>query len=206
MRKAYFINEPKKTDSIYNKGAELPLRILYPEEVLAMIKVWENMGKSSKDDLTNLKMLLMLGCRYEEAIWIQQHQSCFDKIGRNVEISTKKVKVVHKKRNIRLSNYAMSEIGHFFTVDKYLPNAHTFDKKLKRLAILAGLDRGDLGISVKMLRKTYESWLFYYYKGCDMHILTSQGHTKTVALEHYVGIPFNEDDKKLMREFVEGWI
>ncbi len=215
MRKAYFINDEKDivTKTKINKKGKnciiyekLPLRILYPEEVLAIIKVLEDMGKSAKDDLTNFKMLLLLGCRYVEAQWIQLHPECFDKEGRNIRISTLKVKVKNKTRNIKLSNMAMNEIRHFFDSDKYLSEAHTFDKKLKRLAKVAGLDKPEVGISQKMLRKTWESWLMDYYTGSDMKILKSQGHTAAVSLEHYQGIPFTPKDREQMREFCDGWI
>ncbi len=215
MRQAYFINDEKdiKTETKINKNGKdciiykkLPLRILYPEEVLAIINVLEKQGKSAKDDLTNFKMLLLLGCRYVEAQYIQLNPKCYDKEGRNVRISTLKVRVKNKTRNIKLSNMGVNEIGHFFNTDKNLPEQHTFDKKLKRWAILAKLDKPKIGISQKMLRKTWESWLIDFYTGSDMKILKSQGHTESVALEHYTGIPFTPKDRELMKEFVEGWI
>lgn len=216
MRKAYIVNDNDELCPIkYEKDGKtvksgghphIKSRILYPEEILAMIKVLEGMGKSAKDDLTNFKFCLLSGARFEENRWIQAHPECFDKEGRNVKIRTKKVKVEEKERHIRLSNMAINEIGHFFNVDKRLPTLAAWDKKLRKLAELAGLDEGSKGVSSRMMRKTYESWLFYYFKGSDMAILGSQGHNETTALKHYAKIPFIEKDRELMKEFVEGWI
>jgi hypothetical protein len=200
MRKPYILQNGKycKTDQ------PLKSRILFPEEFLAICNVLEKMGKSAKDDLTNFKMCLLTGARYEETRWIQKHPVCYDKEGRSIKVSTLKVKVHDKERHIRLSNMAVNEIGHFFNVDKFLPTMAGWDQKLKRWTILAGIT--DEGVSSRMSRKTYESWLFYYFKGSDMAILGSQGHDATTALHHYARIPFIEKDKQLMKEFVEGWI
>lgn len=185
-------------------GKKLKSRVLFPEEVLAIIKVLEDMGKSAKDDLTNFKMCLLLGARYEESKWIQLHSECYDKESRNIIYETKKVKVEYKKRKIRLSNLAMNEIGHFFTVDKYLPTQNGWDKKLKYYARLAGIT--DEGVSSRMMRKTYESWLMFYFPERKYEILQSQGHKEITAFEHYLKTDFIEKDRQLMKEFVEGWI
>lgn len=185
-------------------GKKLESRVLFPEEVLAIINVMEKQGKSAKDDLTNFKMCLLLGARFEESKWIQQHSECYDKESRNIIYETKKVKVEHKKRKIRLSNMTMNEIGHFFTADKFLPTQNGWDKKLKYYARLAGIT--DQGVSSRMMRKTYESWLMYYYPDRKYEILQSQGHKEITAFEHYLKTDFIDKDKLLMKEFCEGWI
>ncbi len=196
---------PTKTKIIGKQGGEqLKSRVLFPEEVLALFGVLEKMGKSAKDDLTNFKMCLLTGARYEEARWIQKNPKCFDKEGRNVRIETQKVKVKEKVRYTRLSNAAMAEIGHFFNVDRFLPTMACWDKKLKRWANLAGIT--DEGVSSRMMRKTYESWLSFYFPMRRYEILESQGHNEATALKYYIKIPFIESDKIQMKEFVEGWI
>jgi len=203
MRNPYIIQNGKFIEN-EKIGKALKSRILYPEEFQAICNVLEKMGKSDRDNLTNLKMCLLTGARYEETRWIQKHPESYDKEGRSIKVRTKKVKVQEKERHIRMSNMAVNEIGHFFNVDKFLPTMASWDKKLKNWAILAGITKE--GVSSRMLRKTYESWLFYYFKHEDMAILGSQGHNAITALNHYAKIPFIEKDKQAMKEFVEGWI
>lgn len=184
--------------------AGLKSRVLFPEEFIAICNVIEKMGKDKKDDLTNLQMCLLMGTRYEEARRIQANPNCYDKSGGFIEIKNKKVKVKEHKRYIRLSSKAKNIIPYFFNVDKRLPSMQAWDKKLKGYARLAGI--GDEGISSRMMRKTYESWLMFYYPNQTMMILQSQGHLLATALEHYINTPFNEEDKRLMKEWVEGWV
>ena len=185
-------------------GKQLKSRVLYPEEVLAIIDIMEKLGKSAKDDLTNFKMCLLLGTRYEEAKWIQRNPGCYDKESRNIIYTTKKVKVENKERKIRLSNMAINNMQNFFYVDKFLPTQNGWDKKLKYYARLAGIT--DEGVSSRMMRKTYESWLMYYYPERKYEILQSQGHKEITAFEHYLKTDFIEKDKLLIKEFCEGWI
>lgn len=200
MREPYIIHNGHHI----KKGNALPSRILYPEEFIALCNVIEKMGKSHRDDLTNIKMCLLTGARYEETRWIQRHHESYSKEGRTIKVSTKKVKVAIKERTIRMSNMAVNEINHFFNVDKMLPTLACWDKKLKRWANLAGIT--DNGVSSRMLRKTYESWLIYYFDGKDKAILKSQGHNDITALEHYIGLPFLDKDREAMKQFVDGWI
>ena len=49
------------------------------------------------------------------------------------------------------------------------------------------------------------SWLMFYYPQRVMEIAQSQGHTQTTSLQHYINSPFTEEDKLMMRKYVDGW-
>jgi hypothetical protein len=40
----------------------------------------------------------------------------------------------------------------------------------------------------------------------DIAVALGQGHTATTQYEHYLNIPFDDDDRKEMRKWVEGWV
>lgn len=180
-------------------GNHLQCRILRPSEFVAIHNMVAN---GNKDDLTNLDMCLLLGARYEECRRIQAHPEWFDK-KIFVEIDEHKTKRVAKKRWIRLSNKGKTLIPYFFDCDRRLPNVQTWDEKLKRWADLAGI--GSAGVTSRMMRKTWESWLMFYYPEQDMMIAQSQGHTLLTAMQHYINMPFSDSDINLMKEWVEGW-
>ena len=194
--------KPVKIDKKGKKsggGEYLQCRILRPTEFVAM---HDTIAKGDKDDLTNFDMTLLLGARYEECRRIQNHPEYFDK-KTFVEVEEHKTKRTAKKRWIRLSNKGKTLIHYFFDVDRRLPTVQTWDEKLKRWAELAGI--GKEGVTSRMMRKTWESWLMFYYPEQSMMIAQSQGHTLVTAMQHYINMPFTDEDAKLMKEWVEGW-
>ena len=60
--------------------------------------------------------------------------------------------------------------------------------------------------SLKSLRKTYESWLVYYYPQQQLEVAMSQGHTMVTQVRHYLNLPFTQREKLEMGEYVEGWV
>ena len=63
----------------------------------------------------------------------------------------------------------------------------------------------EVGLSSKTLRKTWESWLMFYYPKRVMEIALSQGHNTVTSLQHYLGLAFTEIDRMEMKEFIDGW-
>ncbi len=184
-----------------HQGSEhLEGRILRPSEILAL----QNVIKRNNDELTMFNSILFLGARYEECKVIQRDARCFE--GSFVKVDNKKPKAIKRqgsKRNIKLSNMGKIFVGQFFYTEKRLPTIGSYNEKLKRWAHLAGID--ETRISVRMLRKTWESWLFACYPEYINMIVKSQGHTEKTAMEHYVDIKFEDSDIQEMRPFVEGW-
>ena len=82
-----------------------------------------------------------------------------------------------------------------------LPELPALDMKLRRLSkrILEGAP-----VNNKTFRETYESWLVFYYPDKSLQIALSQGHTTTTQYEHYLNMPFEEEDRKEIRKWVEG--
>lgn len=155
----------------------------------------------------NLKCMLYMGCRYVEAQYLQSHLECFDKNFIFLpKVAQKKVKRTIPERHIRLSTAAKELVPFFFTNIR-LPSGQGWLKNMKRWAEWAGLDPGP--VNVKTTRKTYESWLVYYYRNVprsDLFIFQSQGHTRMVSVEHYLNMPFTPTDELLMRPYVEGYL
>ncbi len=186
----------KKDGSIKSGGHEhLQTRIFRPSEVALMRK------EMKIEEKTNFDMSLLLGARYTECKRIQVHPEWYD--GNFIHISEHKVKRVTQQRFIRLSTRGKNTIEYFFNNDKHLPSVQAWDTKLKRWSALAGL--GDVGVSARSLRKTLESWLVISYPENIALIFGSQGHTELTALRHYLNMPFTDDEKKEMQEWIGGW-
>ena len=92
-----------------------------------------------------------------------------------------------------------------FTNLRYgLPSIQAWNQNLKRWAKYAEI-RDDY-LSAKTTRKTWESWLCYYYPTRYVDVAMSQGHNSVTQYQHYLNMPFNEVDKLEMKKYVEGWI
>jgi len=115
----------------------------------------------------------------------------------------RKNKIKMKERWVVLNPVGVRVIEAYLDLDKELPEYSGWRKNLKRWSRAAGIKVG--GESPKSTRKTWECWLFKFYPMYANHIFLSQGHNNMVALKHYVQIPFNDEDKNQMKEFVYGW-
>ena len=94
----------------------------------------------------------------------------------------------------------MSDIGKMLVPDLFLPSYSlpelpALDMKLRRLSkrILEGAP-----VNNKTFRKNWESWLVFYYLDKAIQIALSQGHTTTTQYEHYLNIPFDNEDREEM--------
>jgi len=176
-------------------------RVLRPNEYKAL-----EMGCQKNDLRTMLQALLYTGMRYVEMQNFQKNPSCFDGdfIHLPKEVGTKKHKRTQQERWVRLNNQGKMAIQHFINIKHKLPAYQGWNVNLKCWAKRAGLD--PMGISVKSTRKTWESWLMFYYPQYIPHIALSQGHTQLTSLQHYINSPFTETDKLGIKNYVEGWI
>jgi len=168
-------------------------RILRPSEYL-IIK--ENVKKRDKQIL--MDSLLLTGMRYEELIRFRQNPEWLDREFIHLpEWAQKKAKRKQKERTVKLSIMGRSIIPQLFEIS--VPPRTTFDKWLKyNFPLIQGL-------SAKTFRKTWESWLIFYYGDSTFSIASSQGHDELTELRYYVNLPFREEDRIGMRPFVEGW-
>lgn len=153
--------------------------------------------------------LLFTGMRYVELQRLQRNHKWFDPVSGFVHLpkmAQRKKKQKQKERWVRLNPRGVDKISIFLELGKKLPAYVTWRKNLKKWCKNAELD--DAGMSVKVTRKTWESWLVYYYPQNIVNIFKSQGHSEMTSLKHYIGLPFSEQDGKDMEEFVGGftWI
>lgn len=148
--------------------------------------------------------LLLTGMRYIEAQRFQGDPAWLDRKFIHLPPGASlKARARFKGRIIRLSNMGEVLVPAFLRSGR-LPCLQGWDENMKRWGEKAGLD--PVGLSAKTTRKTWESWLVYYYPSYAIQVVLSQGHTGAVSVEHYLSMPFIDEDKKGMQKWVEGWI
>ncbi|GAH09950.1 unnamed protein product, partial [marine sediment metagenome] len=76
-------------------------------------------------------------------------------------MAQRKKKQKQKERWVRLNPKGIEKVSMLLTIGKRLPNYDTWRGNLRRWAKNAEID--NTGLSVKCTRKTWESWLTYYY-------------------------------------------
>jgi len=152
-----------------------------------------------------LDVLLFTGMRYVECRRFQSNPDWFD--GDFIflpESAIKKKKRKQLTRYIRLNALGKQIIPFFLDLEKKLPSNQCFGENLRRWALSVGLE--PVGLCVKTFRKTWESWLMYYYPQHSLQIALSQGHTNVTSLQYYLNLAFTDEDRKNMADFVGGWI
>ena len=183
--------------AIVRSSEKFEVRILRPSE-------WEVLRDALDINMKRIcTSLLVTGMRYAELHRFRENPDWLD--GRFVYLprgSMMKAKAKQKERAIRLSDIGKTLISDLFQAPHPLPELPAFDMKLRRLSkrILDGAP-----VNNKTFRKTWESWLVFYYPDKSLQIALSQGHTTVTQYEHYVNIPFEEYDRIEMRKWVEGW-
>lgn len=145
--------------------------------------------------------LLTTGVRYVEGRTLQGHIEWLD--GQFIKTHSKKAETKFKDRWIRLSDYGRLVVPNFIKGDR-LPSRQTFDINMKRWAEKAGISAE--GMCCKTFRKTWESWLVFYYPSHQVEIATRQGHTAITQLAHYLDMPFSNEDRYKMEVWIRGWL
>lgn len=153
-----------------------------------------------------LQTLMFTGMRYIEVKRLKEHPRWFD--GNFIKIcfgkGIKKQQIRNKERWVRLNNLGKMVVPYYLDLLKPLPTNQTWRENMRRWGEAADLD--PVGLCPKTTRKTWESWLVYFYPGRLLNIIQSQGHTSEIAMEHYLNCPFTETDVLQMKEYVSGWI
>jgi len=186
----------KKSDIITKSKT----RILRPYEAKLLIDTIPKL-----DYVNKFEALLYSGCRYIELQRLYKHPDWFN--GETIHLTNqaiKKKKVTISERYVHLNPVGRRAISHYLKSKKGLPDYSTWTENLKRWMLKAGLYPDYMG--PKTTRKTYESWLVTYYPEKFNQIFLSQGHSQLTSLQHYLNLPFSEEDKNQMRPYVEGWI
>ena len=149
---------------------------------------------------------LMTGMRVVELRIFLQNPIWFDGTFIHLpRVAIKKKKATINQRWVHLSSRgrAVVENLHQILDGTKIPSESSISRYMKRCALRGGID--EEGLNMKMFRKTWESWLIASYPDRKEEVFLSQGHTSLTALQHYVNLPFTEEDKLKMREWTEGW-
>ena len=148
--------------------------------------------------------------RYVEAEKLQDNPDWFDGHFINLPKGTSlKVKAKFDERTIRLSDAGRRVLPLFLKPEAKLPIRNTWDYILKQRAEatnlkpdhyiakdLGGVQQPIYGICAKSTRKTLASWLVYYLNSADrVHVPYSMGHDKETESEHYLNMPFVQEDR-----------
>jgi integrase len=184
-------------------------RLIHAQRVLTPSEydlIWKASGKFSHQ--LKLDLCLLTAGRYSELRELQVNKQWFDPDHNAIHIPEHKAKRLKRgvtDRYIHLSRKGVDMVRTFLHSGFYkLPAYSTMEDNMKRWAIKADVDT--TGLSIKSLRKTYESWLIMIYPEKSISILQSTGHTQKVSMEHYANLPFTDRDILLMKPYVEGWI
>ena len=176
------------------------VRILRPSEYEAILE-----GCTKKRHRTMLQTLLYTGMRYIELQRFQEYPSWFS--GEFIHLphllAEKKVMRTQPERWVRLNQQGKMIVEYFLQIKEPLPAYQNWRDNMRRWARTAKI--GDMGMGAKTLRKTWESWLMFYYPGFMADITLSQGHDTVTSIQHYLNMPFNELDHMQMKNYVEGW-
>ena len=177
-------------------------RVLTPTEYMVIYEAsgkWENQVR--------LDLCLLTAGRYAELREFQVNKQWFE-IDHNAlhvkEHKKERLKRGIKDRYIHLSRKGVDMVKVFINSGFTLPNYTAMQANLVRWGTKAHVSTE--GLSIKAMRKTYESWLIATYPEKTLSILQSTGHTQAVSMEHYANLPFTEKDLQLMKPYVEGWM
>lgn len=179
------------------------VRILRPSE---FAQLREGSRQNTRSPLTNSAQIdacLYTGMRYVELQRLHENPTWFMPTG---FVALPKEAILkslrhQKERWVRLNPKGVDAVKSFLGV-RQLPSYEGWTKNLRRWAESNGLTPGGLG--PKTLRKTWESWLVYYYPERMVNIFQNQGHTAITSIAHYLNMPFLPEDREAMRPYVEG--
>jgi len=173
------------------------VRIFRPIEVQKLISSIPKIEYRDK-----FEALLFTGCRYSEMQWLYKHPDNF--LGNSIFMPSMKPQARHKERYIRLNHHGQRAVTYFLRSKRNLPAYPGWDENLKRWCEYAGIP--DDGVCCKSTRKTWESWLTTMYPRSFQNIFLSMGHTERISLEFYLMLPFDDEDRQLMKYYTEGWL
>ncbi len=190
----------ERSNGIYLRTNARQTRILRPAEYALIRAIAPGRIQMLMDGL------LVSGMRYTEFQAFMKNPSWFD--GDFIKIpfdAVRKNFVESVDRFVRLSPWGKQIIRQCLSLKINAPSRQSLDESIKQYAYKCRFNK--LGISQKMFRKTWESWLTVTYPNINpAFILTSQGHSDYISLRYYLSLPFTEKDKADMKLYTDGWI
>ncbi len=153
-----------------------------------------------------LDALLYTGMRYVELQRFKMHPEWYDSEGGYIYLppeASRKRKRKMRERYIYLSDRGRGIVPLFLKMNLRIPSRTAWNENMKRWSAKAGI--GEKGMCAKTTRKTWESWLVSSYPERVLMIAMSQGHTQLTAMQHYLNLPFSEEDRKKIKGYTAGW-
>ncbi len=183
-------------------------RILRPAEFLGLLE-GASRDLSSPWGATFLELFLYTGMRYVEgqrfqwagSLWLK---GSFIHLPKEAVLKSKRKQL---ERYVRLNPQGLVAVKNFLECPALVPTWWGWTDQLRRWAKLGGIYPEGLG--PKTMRKTWESWLTYYYRTnptAGSFIALSQGHDSMTSLNHYLNLPFLPEDAVQMEPFVANWV
>lgn len=114
-----------------------------------------------------------------------------------------KKKCQWKQRTVYLSLPACDAIEDFLRHNYKPLKENSMRDAYIRYADKAGI--GSIGITTKMFRKTWVSWLVACYPERALEISGSMGHNLEVMRKNYLGLGFTPEEKEKMKVYLTGW-
>ncbi len=185
--------------------------------VLRPSEYFEIRSRCSRKYQVIFDCLLYTGMRYEELVRLRQHKEWVDFKDKRIYLpggeGQKKVKRKAPSRVIRLSNQGVKALENLYDIE--LPSKAVVDQYIYRhfgnivppqIIKIGEKEYVNHPFSMKSFRKTYESWLLYYYEGRENFVAQSQGHNLDIQFKDYFAGSLTEKDKIDMKPYVEGWL
>lgn len=196
------------------------IRILTPAEFEKLI---DQITKQSL--LLLVRVMLFTGMRFEEIIRLKQHPEDFNETSRSVWVQSGKKKAKSPERYVPLTEAGTQAVKGFLEDEratypssqgmtqnftKWANNAYFDPIPERQMTELHGANIGKerrniYGVSVKMMRRTWENWLLTVYPERVFDIMNAQGHDVSTSSDHYAGAVFSPEDVEQIREYVKGW-
>ena len=142
--------------------------------------------------------------RYRELQRFKQHPNWYNGNGfiHLPNGSNLKRKCKQRERWIKLPSRSQEIIHLFTTMDFAIPSRQSLNENLKRWCKNASIDTK--GVCIKSFRKTLVSWFVATYPQQTPQIFLNLGHTDLVSLQHYLQIPFDDNDKAGIENYIGG--
>ena len=154
--------------------------------------------------------MIFTGMRVQEFWRFVEHPEWFHPDRSYVELpkgAILKVKAKQKERMVLLSNVGVRAIKDLVSAIKRGEvepiSVAGWRQNLVRAATKANIPLR--GLTPKMARKTWVSWLMAVYPTDGLRIAASMGHDTGTLIRHYLNLPFAQHEREQIRMYVSGW-
>jgi len=204
--------EPDKTQNQGNEVSESK-HMLVSEAWILTPKDYNRIRDGFKQQSHKLLFdgMLYTGMRIEEFWRFIEHPEWFNYERSYIQLpigSIKKPEAKQKERKVLLSALGTRICKELLDAVRRGEIKHIsrrgWSDDLMRAAKRAGI-KDTTGLTPKMARKTYISWLMAVMPEDGLRISSSSGHDTQTMIAHYLSTPFTDDERKEIKMHVQGW-